>query len=211
MKTEMIFILDRSGSMRHLEEDTIGSFNSLIDKQKQEEGQAFITTVLFNNETKLIHLHQDIHEVNELTKKDYYASGSTSLLDAVGETVREIRFHYNDQLREERPDKVIFVIITDGMENSSTTFTASEVRKMIETSKQKYDWEFLFIGANLDAVKEGARLGITPDRAVNYHADRKGSKVVYNSVNEAMSNVRKGKKLDKKWMNDINKDFQERS
>jgi hypothetical protein len=210
-KTELVFILDKSGSMHHLESDTIGSFNGLIDKQKREAGTALITTVLFNTSVKILHDRMDLQEVSLMTNKDYCPSGGTALLDAVGTTLRNVRHSYNDQLKEERPNKVMFIIITDGMENASREFTYKKVKEEIEKAKEKYDWEFLFIGANIDAVKEGSKFGIREDRSVRYHADTKGNEVIYSALEETMTNYRSGKKIEKNWNKKITEDFLKRT
>jgi uncharacterized protein YegL len=209
--TEIIFILDRSGSMSGLEEDTIGSFNSLIKKQKKQEGEAAITTVLFDNKIEKLHDSVLLSDMKKLTEEDYFTRGSTSLLDAIGFTVRDKKIVYAETLKEERPEKVMFVIITDGMENSSLNFSYDEVRQMISETKEKYNWEFLFIGANIDAVKEGSKIGIEQDRAVRYHADKKGSKLIYDQLNETIHEYRSHKEIKREWKKSIEKDFRNRS
>ena len=209
-KTEIIFILDKSGSMSHLIDDTIGSFNSLISKQKQEEGEALVTTVVFNQTSQTIHDRINILDLPELTQNEYRPSGVTALLDAVGETVTNIKFQYNDLLREERPDNVMFVIITDGMENASKEYSFEKVKELIETTKERYNFEYIFVGANIDAAKEGSKIGIRPERTVRFHADAKGSKVVYDSIEETMTLYRRSGAISDDWGKKISKDFKER-
>lgn len=184
--TEIVFILDRSGSMAGLEDDTIGGFNAMIQKQKGEDGEAYVSTILFDNHTEVIHDRVDIQEVAPMTRKEYYVRGCTALLDAVGKSIRHIGNVHKYAREEDRPEKTIFVITTDGMENASREYTYDRVRKMIEHEQEKYGWEFLFLGANIDAAKEAARFGITEDRAANYHADHQGTAVIYEAVCDAV-------------------------
>lgn len=188
--TEMVFILDRSGSMGHLTDDTIGGFNSMIENQKKEEGEAFVTTVLFDDQYELLHDHIDIKEIQPITNKEYYARGMTALLDAVGKTINSIGARLNETPEDERPDKVIFVITTDGMENASREFDKSKVKEMIEHQQSKYSWTFMFLGANMDAVGEATSLGINTDFARTYTASDWGTQSVYNSMSKAMSCAR---------------------
>ena len=188
--TEMVFILDRSGSMMHLTDDTIGGFNSMIENQKKEEGEAFVTTVLFDDQYELLHDHIDIKEIQPITNTEYYARGMTALLDAVGKTINSIGNRLSATPEDERPDKVIFVITTDGMENASREFVKSTVKDMIEHQQSKYSWTFMFLGANMDAVGEAATLGINTDFARTYTADTWGTQSVYSSVSNAMAYVR---------------------
>lgn len=188
--TEMVFVLDRSGSMRHLTNDTIGGFNSMIENQKKEEGEAFVTTVLFDNQYELLHDHIDIREIQPITNNEYYARGMTALLDAIGKTINSIGNRLSATPEDERPDKVIFVITTDGFENASVEFTKSAVKEMIEHQQSKYSWIFMFLGANMDAVGEAASLGINTDFARTYTADTWGTQSVYNSTSKAMSCAR---------------------
>lgn len=188
--TEMAFILDRSGSMNPLTNDTIGGFNAMIKKQKEEEGQAFVTTVLFDDQYELLYDHVDIQEVNELTGKEYYARGMTALLDAVGKTINVIGGKIAHMTEEERPEKVIVVITTDGMENSSVEYSRSQVKKMIKERQSKDGWTFIFLGANMDAAGEANSLGIRKDFARTYTANSAGTQSVYDSVTKAMSRMR---------------------
>ena len=188
--TEMVFILDRSGSMQRLTDDTIGGFNSMIENQKKEEGEAFVTTVLFDDEYELLHDHIDINEVQPITNAEYYARGLTALLDAVGNTINFIGNRLSATPEDERPDKVIFVITTDGMENASREFVKSTVKEMIEHQQNKYSWTFMFLGANMDAVVEAASLGINTDFARTYTASGVGTQSVYSAMSCAMSCAR---------------------
>lgn len=208
--TELVFILDRSGSMRGLEEDTIGGFNSMIAKQKKEEGEAVVTTVLFDSQYELLHDRIALNGIADMTEKEYYARGCTALLDAMGITIQKIKNVQMHTKEEERANKVIFIIITDGMENSSREYSASAVKKMVEEQK-KEGWEFLFLGANIDAVREAARFGIQEDRAVTYCNDSQGVKLNYESVSEAVGCVRKNRKLSSSWKCDIEEDMRKRS
>lgn len=188
--TEMIFILDKSGSMDHLTEDTIGGFNSMIKQQKQEEGEAYVTTVLFSSYHTTLHNHVNINDIQPITEKDYYAMGTTALLDAVGDTIHSVGKRLSETPEEERPEKVIFVITTDGMENASQEFTKSQVKEMIEHQQEKYSWTFMFLGANIDAVSEGSSLGIKPQFSKTYTASAQGTSSVYTAVANTMSCLR---------------------
>ena len=188
--TEMVFILDRSGSMAGLADDTIGGFNSMIENQRKEEGEAFVTTVLFDDQYDLLHDHININEIQPITSNEYYARGLTALLDAVGKTINSIGSRLNATPEDERPDKVIFVITTDGMENASREFAKSTVKEMIKHQQSKYSWTFMFLGANMDAVGEAASLGINTDFARTYTADTWGTQSVYTSMSKAMSCAR---------------------
>ena len=188
--TEVVFILDRSGSMANLTSDTIGGFNSMLDNQKKETGDAFVTTVLFDDQYELLHDHVDIREVEHITDKEYYARGCTALLDAVGKTINSIGNRLSNTAEEERPEKVIFVITTDGFENASREFTKVAVRDMIKHQQEKYSWSFIFLGANMDAVSEAESLGINANYAHTYTASSVGTASVYNSVDAAMSCMR---------------------
>jgi len=208
--TEIVFILDRSGSMSGLEDDTIGGFNSLIRKQRTEEGEALISTVLFDNFSEVIHDRVPLDQVPEMTDKEYYVRGCTALLDAVGGAVHHIGNVHKYAREEDRPERTLFVITTDGMENASRRYSYDEVRRMIERQKEKYGWEFLFLGANIDAAKEAARFGIHADRAVNYHCDREGTALNYEVVAETICDVRAARPIQAGWKKRIDEDFQKR-
>lgn len=205
--TELVFILDRSGSMSGLERDTIGGFNSMLEKQKKEDGEAFVTTVLFDDKYELLHDRHDIKGVNSITEKEYYVRGSTALLDAIGNTINNTGKVLSDTKEEERPGKVLFVIITDGMENSSREFSFEKVKKMVEHQKSKYAWDFIFLGANIDAIMTAGSFGISADMAANFVSDSEGTQLNYKAVSEVVSCFRKGKKLDKSWKEEIEKDY----
>ena len=208
--TEIVFILDRSGSMAGLEDDTIGGFNSMIRKQKMEAGEAYISTILFDNVSEVIHDRVDIQKIQPMTRKDYYVRGCTALLDAVGKAIHHIGNVHKYAREEDRPEKTLFVITTDGMENASREYTYERVRKMIEHEKEKYGWEFLFLGANIDAAKEAARFGIREDRAANYHADKKGTAVIYEAMNAAVCSVRASKPMSAAWKQQVDEDYKKR-
>ena len=209
--TELVFILDRSGSMAGLEKDTIGGFNAMIEKQKAEEGEAYISTVLFDNYSEVIHDRVALNDVPKLTEKEYYVRGCTALLDAVGGAIHHIGNVHKYAREEDRPEKTLFVITTDGMENASRRYSYEKVKEMTQRQKEKYGWEFLFLGANIDAAKEAARFGIDEDRAANYHADRQGTGIVYESVCETVSNFRAGRPMSAGWKDRINEDYESRN
>ncbi len=209
--TEIVFILDRSGSMSGLESDTIGGFNSMIEKQKREEGECFVSTVLFDNESVVLHDRIKLENVPAMTEKDYVVRGCTALLDAIGGAIHHIGNIHKYARREDVPAHTMFVITTDGQENASRYYTSEKVKKMIERQKEKYGWEFLFIGANIDAVETAARYGIDRDRAVNYNADREGTSVVFNAVDGAMRSIRANAPLGADWSEAVNADYQRRA
>ena len=209
--TEMVFILDRSGSMAGLEADTIGGFNAMIEKQRREAGEAFVSTVLFDNFSEVIHDRVSLDKVPQLTRETYYVRGCTALLDAVGDAVRHISNVHKYAREEDRPEKTVFVITTDGMENASRRYTYDKVKRMIEERKEKYGWEFLFLGANIDATREAARFGIGADRAANYHADRKGTALVYENVSDALCYMRSCEApMSAGWKDNIESDYHKR-
>ena len=184
--TEIVYILDRSGSMSGLEADTIGGFNSMIEKQKQTGERAYVSTVLFDDRSEVIHDRVPIEKVDKITNKEYFVRGSTALLDAVGGAIKHIINIHKYAREEDRPDKTIFVITTDGMENASMNYNYNQVKKMIEKEQKEYGWEFIFIGANIDACAEAERFGIRRERAVNYIHDDRGTKLIYEGVSQAM-------------------------
>lgn len=188
--TEIVFILDRSGSMSGLESDTIGGFNAMIKKQKKAEGEALVSTVLFDDVSEVLHDRVDVSNVAALTDEDYTVRGCTALLDAIGYAIRHIGNIHKYARGEDVPEHTLFVITTDGMENASRKYTADRVKQMIERQKAKYGWEFLFLGANIDAVETARHFGISEDRAVNYHSDGAGTQLNYDVVSEAISSVR---------------------
>lgn len=208
--TELVFILDRSGSMSGLESDTIGGFNSMIKKQKKLEGDCYVSTVLFDNESKVLHDRVKLRDVPEMTDNDYTVGGCTALIDAIGGAIHHIGNIHKYARAEDVPEHTMFVITTDGQENASHRYTSEQVKKMIERQKEKYGWEFLFIGANIDAVETAARYGISRDRAVNYNADGEGTHILYDSVTKAVLNVRSSAPLRADWSKDIDADYVKR-
>ena len=208
--TEIVFILDRSGSMAGLEDDTIGGFNAMIQKQKAEDGEAYVSTVLFDNHTEVIHDRVDIQKIQSMTRKDYYVRGCTALLDAVGKAIHHIGNVHKYAREEDRPEKTIVVITTDGMENASREYSYARLKAMIKRQKEKYGWEFLFLGANIDAAKEAARFGIDEDRAANYHADCQGTAVIYEAMSEAVCSVRASRPMSREWKRNIDEDYKKR-
>ena len=208
--TEIVFILDRSGSMAGLEDDTIGGFNAMIEKQRREPGEAYVSTVLFDNESIVIHDRVDIQKIAPMTRREYYVRGCTALLDAVGKAIHHIGNVHKYAREEDRPEKTLFVITTDGMENASRQYSYARLKEMIERQKEKYGWEFLFLGANIDAAKEAARFGINADRAANYHADHTGTAVIYEAVSETICDLRASRPMSAAWKKSIDEDYKKR-
>jgi uncharacterized protein YegL len=208
--TELVFILDRSGSMAGLESDTIGGFNSVLTKQKAEKGDANITTVLFDDKYELLHDRYNLGKTSKITEKEYFVRGTTALLDAVGKTIHKMGNIQKYAAEDERAEKVMFVIITDGMENASTEYSYNRIKKMIDHQRKKYEWEFIFLGANIDAVETASRFGISEDRAANYHADSKGTMLNYDVISETVSMVRSKRSIDSAWKDRIDKDYESR-
>lgn len=208
--TELVFILDRSGSMTGLESDTIGGFNAMIEKQKKNDGDALISTVLFDNESEVLHDRVDVRRIEPMTDRQYTVRGCTALLDAIGGAIHHISNVHKYAREEDRPAHTMFVITTDGMENASHRYTAERVRQMIERQKAKYGWEFLFLGANIDAVETASRFGIDKSRAVRYHSDKQGTALNYAVVSEAVSSLRAHAPLSDDWADRIRKDYEER-
>lgn len=208
--TELVFILDRSGSMSGFESDTIGGFNSILEKQKKEDGKCYVTTVLFDTDYELLHDRVDINELKPMTENDYRVRGCTALIDAMGRTIRHIAKIHKYARPEDVPENTLFVITTDGYENASRDFNADEVKRMVEHEKEKYGWEFLFLGADIDAVETAGRLGIDRSRAANYRKDKVGNETMFCSVNEAISMTRACAPLSASWKDDVDRDFEER-
>ena len=208
--TEIVFILDRSGSMSGLEADTIGGFNSMIEKQKKTEGEALISTVLFDNTSEVIHDRVSVQNIKPMTDKDYTVRGCTALLDAIGGAIHHIGNVHKYARAEDVPEHTLFVITTDGMENASRRYDSEKVKKMIERQKEKYGWEFLFLGANIDAVETARGFGISEDRAVNYHSDSEGTQLNYEVVSEAICAVRCSAPLSTDWKKRIDEDYEKR-
>ena len=208
--TELVFIIDRSGSMSGLESDTIGGFNSMIKKQKGKEGGCYVSTVLFDNESTVLHDRVKLQNIPPMTDNDYVTQGCTALLDALGGAIHHIGNIHKYARPEDVPEHTMFVITTDGMENASRHYTSETVKKMIERQKKRYGWEFLFVGANIDAVETAARYGIDRDRAVNYNADKQGTEILYKTVSEAVECMRSSQPLAANWSEEINTDFKNR-
>ena len=208
--TEIVFILDRSGSMSGLEADTIGGFNSMIEKQKKENGEALISTVLFDNVSEVIHDRVPVQKVEPMTDKDYSVRGCTALLDAIGGAIHHIGNVHKYARKEDVPEHTLFVITTDGMENASRRYDSEKVKKMIERQKEKYGWEFLFLGANIDAAKEAARFGISSDRAVTYKCDEIGTALNYEVIGETVACFCASRPISADWKGSIEEDVRER-
>ncbi|MCR5610178.1 MAG: VWA domain-containing protein [Lachnospiraceae bacterium] len=215
--TEIVFILDRSGSMSGLESDTIGGFNSMIIKQQKEEGEAIVSTVLFDDKSEVIHDRIAIGNIKKLTDKDYYVRGCTALLDAVGGAIRHISTIQKYQREEDRPAKTLFIITTDGLGNASKSFSFNDIKKLIEERKEKYNWEFLFLGANIDAIEVAGSMGISHDREANYNCDEAGTALNYQVLESAISRVRRCKAAEMSrtfaggaWKEDIDSDYNKR-
>ncbi len=214
MKTnisELVFILDKSGSMSGLESDTIGGYNAMLKKQQEEPGEAIVTTVLFDDNYELLHDRINIKGICPITEKEYFVGGCTALLDAIGKTIHKIGNVQRHTGEKQRADKVMFVITTDGMENASREYTPEKIKEMVERQKEKYGWEFIFLGANIDAISTAARFGISADRAANYHADSAGTRLNYEAVSHAVSELRASRPITDSWKDEIDEDFARRN
>ena len=210
--TEIVFILDKSGSMSGLEKDTIGGFNSMLAKHKNGENKAYVSTVLFSNQSEVIHDRLPIAEVPELTDKEYYVGGSTALLDAMGDAIKHIKNIHKYARPEDVPAKTIFIITTDGEENSSCNYSYNDIKKLVEAQKEK-GWDFVFMGANIDAFDVASHLGISKNRAVNYHSDRKGTDAIFASMGDFFGAAMCAKSMDEvadEWREEVDKDFKSR-
>ena len=206
--TEFVFILDRSGSMAGLEQDTIGGFNAMLAKQRKEQGEAVVSTVLFDSNSTVIHDRVPITQMLDLTEEEYFVRGCTALLDAVGGAIHHIGNVHKYARKEDVPDKTLFIITTDGMENASKHYTYDKVRHMIERQKKRYGWEFIFLGANIDAAAEAGKFGIDASMAANYHCDKAGTALNYEVISEAISNVRTcAAPLSADWKQKIDEDY----
>ena len=208
--TELVFILDKSGSMSGLEKDTIGGFNSLLDQQRKVDGECVITTVLFDNRYELLHDRIDIRAVQPITGKEYFVGGSTALLDAIGKTIHKIGTVQKNTTEEYRAEKVMFVIITDGEENASRHYSSAQIRQMIQHQKERYGWEFIFLGANIDAVETAGRFGIDADRAVDYVPDGEGTELNFRMMSETVATFRECGAVPTACLDEIRKDMKKR-
>ncbi len=209
--TELVMILDRSGSMSGLERDTIGGYNSMLKKQRETEGEVLVSTVLFDHNIEVLHDRVPLEKVPAMTEKDYYVRGSTALLDAVGRAIHHIGTIHKYAREEDRPEKTIFVITTDGMENASHEYSYDRVKEMVERQKEKYGWEFLFLGANIDAIATAGRFGISADRAANYNNDHEGVLLHYEVLADAVSDMRScAAPVDAGWKKRIEEDYKKR-
>ena len=206
----MVFILDRSGSMAGLEADTIGGFNSMIERQMRADGDAIVSTVLFSNVSTVIHDRVKIEQVEPMTRKQYYVGGSTALMDAMGKAIHHIRNVHKYARREDVPEHTIFIITTDGMENASHTYSSDQVKQMVRRQKEEAGWEFLFLGANIDAVETAARFGIDEDRAVTFMNDAQGQALNYQEISEAVRTIRSCAPLGREWKKKIEDDYESR-
>ena len=208
--TEIVCSLDRSGSMSGLESYTIGGYNAMLEKQKTAPGQAIVSTVLFDDHCEVLHDRLDIKTVVPMSDKEYFVRGCTALLDAVGGAIHHIGNIHKYAREEDRPEKTLFIITTDGMENASRRYNYDRVKMMIERQKEKYGWEFIFLGANIDAVEVADRFGISADRAANYHADSEGTQLNYEVVSEAICSLRASKSINTDWKDRIDNDYKGR-
>lgn len=209
--TELVMILDRSGSMSGLESDTIGGYNGMLKKQKETEGEVLVSTVLFDDEAEVLYDRIPLEKMSQMTGKEYYVRGCTALLDAGGGAIHHIRKVQKALPEVERPDKTIFVITTDGMENASHKYTYDKVKKMVEKRKEKNGWEFLFLGANIDAIEVAGRFGIGADRAANYNSDSEGTALNYEVLGDALCEMRCcAAPIDAGWKKRIDEDYRKR-
>ena len=207
--TELVFILDKSGSMAGLETDTIGGFNGMIERQKKQAGEAFVSAVLFSDESTVIYDRVDLRKIEPMTEKQYYVGGCSALIDGIGGAIHHIGSVHKYAREEDRPEHTVFVITTDGMENASREYSSDKVKKLIEEKKEK-GWEFIFLGANIDAIETAKHFGISEDRAVNYHSDSAGTALNFSVMSEAISTVRKSKSLGRAWKESIEADYDSR-
>ena len=205
--TELVFILDKSGSMSGLESDTIGGFNSLIENQKKKDGKCYVTTVLFDTDFSKVHDRVELSEIRKMTADDYIPGGCTALLDAIGSTVKHIANIHRYARPEDVPEHTVFAIMTDGLENASRCFSREEIKRMISHEQEKYGWEFLFLGANIDSVETACSMGINPQKAANYHADAVGTQISWQSIGKAVGRVRASRPLGSSWHDDIDADY----
>lgn len=207
--TEVVLILDRSGSMSGLEDDNIGGFNSMLKKQRKEEGDANVTTVLFDDEIEMLHKRVDIKEIKNITSKDYYVRGCTALLDAIGYSIN-FMINVQKNKKEERAKNILFIITTDGYENASKEYSYEKIKKMITYEKERYNWQFLFLGANIDAISTARNFGISEEFASNYVSDEVGTQITYEVMNSAISTCRAMGVVDGSWKSRVEDDYEMR-
>jgi len=205
--TEMVFILDRSGSMAGLEADTIGGFNGMIQRQKREDGEALVSTVLFSDRSQVIHDRVDVRRVEPMTERQYCVGGCTALIDAIGGAIHHIGNVHTSARPEDRPDKTLVVITTDGMENASQYYSYRKVKRMIEKEQEKYGWEFIFLGANIDAAEAAGHIGIRAERSANFHADGAGVEVMYRNVSRMASKMSSGHAVVAEDLDEVRRDY----
>lgn len=208
--TEIVFILDRSGSMAGLESDTIGGFNAMLDRQKKEPGEALLSAVLFSNDSQVLYDRVDIRKIEPMTEQQYRVGGCTALLDAIGGAVRHIANVHKYAREEDRPGKTVFVITTDGLENASRRYDYAEVQRMVRHEQEKYGWEFLFLGANMDAISAAGRFGIRAERAVRYAPDSAGTALNFSVVSDTVAHFRASRQIDENWAAPITADYRKR-
>lgn len=208
---ELIFVLDRSGSMSGLESDTIGGYNAMLQKQMDAEGEAFVTTVLFDDKFELLHDRINLKGVRPITEKEYFVRGTTALLDAVGKSVQKIINVQKNTSEDEKAEKILFVITTDGLENASREYSYSKIKSMIEKQRNEYGWEFIFLGANIDAISEAEKFGIDSNHAAQFHNDKEGIELNYKVVSEAICELRSNKMLSRDWKSSIDEDYKKRN
>lgn len=208
--TELVFVIDKSGSMAGLETDTIGGFNAMLSKQKKEQGEANVTTVLFNHHSELLHDRIPVQGIAPMSEREYEVSGTTALLDAIGMAIQKIGNSQKRTSADHRASKVLFVITTDGHENASREYNYDKIKSMVAHQKEKFGWEFIFLGANIDAISAAAQFGISEDFAVEYHADVEGTRLNYEAVSEVVTSYRKGEKINRTWKQEIEADFESR-
>ena len=208
--TELVFILDESGSMESLVHDTIGGFNTMVEQQKQQEGECLVSTVLFNNQQKVLYDRIPIREIPKMSQKEYRPGGPTALLDAIGKAVHHIGNIHKYANDADRPEQTVFIITTDGQENASRHFNVDRVRYLVEHQRSKYGWEFLFLGADIDAIDVAHSYGIDTSRAARFHNDSQGISINFSVMNQAIHTIRSGKSLDQNWKSPIDKDYETR-
>lgn len=209
-KCELVFILDRSGSMSGLESDTIGGYNSMLKKQQEVKGDVTVTTILFDDKYEILHDRLPLENIKPITESEYYVRGTTALLDAMGKTINRIKNVKKHLKKSAKVDKVLFVIITDGLENASKEYSNYIIKNMVTNAKDNHNWEFIFLGANIDAISTAQNYGISPKNAANYRADATGTEITYAAVANAVSQIRSKRKISPEWKDTIEEDFQSR-